>query len=116
MTEMLNEAYLKMLPRFNLETIKVGDFVIINVIKVAAGVSLPQGVESSTIYSSAAVQVTAVRGDELLVRVVEVLAGNRYFEIHNCSYVAGESVNLNPKEVYDGTIEIWPAKAVIPGM
>lgn len=101
MTEKLNTTYLKMLPKFNLETIHVGDFVII---KINSG------------YASAAVQVTAAREDELLVRVVEVLAGNKYFEIHQCGYAAGDSVTLKPKDVHDGTIEIWPAKAVIPGM
>ena len=102
--QMLNAIYLKMLPRFNPETIKVGDFVII---KRNTG---------KTDHSSAAVQITAVRENELLVRVVEVLGGNRYFEINQCAYVAGESVTINPKDVNDGTVEIWPAKAVIPGV
>lgn len=103
-TQMLNEEYLKMLPRFNPETIKVGDFVII---KRNTG---------KTDHSSAAVQVTAVREDELLVRVVEVLGRDRYFEINQCAYDAGEPLTLRPKDVKDGTVEIWPAKAVIPGM
>jgi hypothetical protein len=102
--QMLNSVYLKMLPRFNTETIKVGDFVII---KRKTG---------KADYSSAAVQVTAVREDELLVRVVEVLGRDRYFEINQSAYVAGESVTINPKDVNDGTVEIWPAKAVIPGV
>lgn len=118
MTEKLNATYLKMLPRFNLETISVGDFIIIKIDtgKVEVNPYRPIVIESPTIYFNAAVQVTAVRDDELLVRVVEVLAGDPYFKIHQCAYVAGDSVTLRPEDVHNGIVEIWPAKAVIPGM
>lgn len=107
-TQMLNDAYLKMLPRFNLSTINVGDFVILKWYGDA-------GEGPRQVRSSAAVQVTVVREDELLVRVVEVLGGDRFFGIHRCDYTPGDSIKLNPKEVNDRSVEIWPAKAVIPG-
>lgn len=108
--QMLNEEYLKMLPRFDLSTINVGDFVILK--RYSNGV---YGDGPRQVRASAAVQVTAVREDELLVRVVEVLGGDRYFGIHRCDYTPGDSITLNPKEVHDRSVEIWPAKAVIPG-
>lgn len=101
---MLNEAFICFKPAFDTTVIKTGMFVMLKRRRT-------KDAKETTLTLSAS--ITAVREDEILLRIVEVIDADGYYGIEGQR--AGDSVKLYPKDVHDNIWEIWPAKSVIPG-
>lgn len=102
--QLLNEAFICFKPAFDTTAIKTGTFVILKRRRT-------KDAKDTTLTLSAS--ITAVREDEILLRIVEVIDADQYYGLEE--FRAGDSAKLYPKDVNDNIWEIWPAKSVIPG-